>query len=123
MTHQYRGNNVVLIKKEKVMELREALKVLDSDAHARDLDDFIRPYLDEPYRNQKAPFPPRDTYDRNLGGSLGHSGARHQERLAAMDQQEIDSAVMYPTISLGRVGLSVRPESGFYKHGSRKFGS
>ena len=27
------------------MELREAIKVLDSDAHARDLDDDIRPYL------------------------------------------------------------------------------
>ncbi len=83
------------------MELRQTIKVLDSDAHARDLDDFIRPYLDEPYRNQKAPFLPRDTYDRNLGGTLGHSGATHEERLSAMDQQEIDSAVMYPTISLG----------------------
>jgi uncharacterized protein len=83
------------------MELRQTIKVLDSDAHARDLDDLIRPYLDEPYRNQKAPFLPRDTYDRNLGGTLGHSGATHEERLSAMDQQEIDSAVMYPTISLG----------------------
>ena len=35
------------------MELRDAIKVLDSDAHARDFDDDIRPYLPEPYRNQR----------------------------------------------------------------------
>ncbi|HXG52286.1 MAG TPA: amidohydrolase family protein [candidate division Zixibacteria bacterium] len=83
------------------MELRDALKVLDSDAHARDTDDAIRPYLDAPYRNQTAPFLPRETYDRNLGGTLGHSGAKVEERLAAMDRQEIDTAVIYPTSGLG----------------------
>jgi predicted TIM-barrel fold metal-dependent hydrolase len=83
------------------MELREALKVLDSDAHARDQDENLRPYLDEPYRNQKAPLFIRETYDRNLGGTLGFSGANPEERLAAMDQQEIDTAVLYPTSGLG----------------------
>ena len=83
------------------MELRNEIKVLDSDAHARDYDDLIRPYLDEPYRSQKAPFLPRETYDRNLGGTLGFSGAKHEERLAAMDTQEIDTAVLYPTNGLG----------------------
>ena len=83
------------------MELRSAIKVLDSDAHARDQDDLIRPYLDEPYRRQTAPFLPRETYDRNLGGTLGFSGAQHEERLAAMDTQEIDTAVLYPTNGLG----------------------
>ena len=90
------------------MELREAVKVLDSDAHARDLDDLIRPYLDEPYRNQKAPFLPREIYDRNLGGTLGFSGAKQEERLAAMDQQEIDTAVLYPTNGLG-IGKAREP--------------
>ena len=83
------------------MELRDAIKVLDSDAHARDLDEDIRPYLVEPYRSQKAPFLPREIYDRNLGGTLGQSGAKHEDRLAAMDKQEIDTAVMYPTSGLG----------------------
>ena len=83
------------------MELRETVKVLDSDAHARDLDENLRPYLDEPYRSQRAPFFLRETYDRNLGGTLGFSGAKHEERLAAMDTQQIDSAVMYPTSGLG----------------------
>ena len=36
------------------MELRDAIKVLDSDAHARDPDTEIKPYLPEPYRNQRA---------------------------------------------------------------------
>jgi predicted TIM-barrel fold metal-dependent hydrolase len=90
------------------MELREAIKVLDSDAHARDLDDDIRPYLAEPYRSQKAPFLPREIYDRNLGGTLGQSGAKHEDRLAAMDKQEIHTAVMYPTSGLG-IGRAREP--------------
>lgn len=90
------------------MELREAIKVLDSDAHARDTDDLIRPYLDEPYRKQTAPFLPREIYDRNLGGSLGQSGVKHEERLAAMDKQEIDTAVLYPTNGLG-IGRAREP--------------
>jgi uncharacterized protein len=90
------------------MELRDAIKVLDSDAHARDLDEDIRPYLVEPYRSQKAPFLPREIYDRNLGGTLGQSGAKQEERLAAMDKQEIDMAVMYPTSGLG-IGRAREP--------------
>jgi predicted TIM-barrel fold metal-dependent hydrolase len=83
------------------MELREAIKVLDSDAHARDFDNDIRPYLPEPYRNQRASFIPSEHYDRNLGGTLGQSGAKVEERLAAMDTQQIDTAVMFPTSGLG----------------------
>jgi hypothetical protein len=91
------------------MELRDAIKVLDSDAHARDLDNEIRPYLPEPYRNQKASFIPSEHYDRNLGGTLGHGGAKVEERLQAMDTQQIDTAVMFPTSGSGR-GASARPE-------------
>src|SRR4026208_2317489 len=83
------------------MELREAIKVLDSDAHARDLDNEISPYLPEPYRSPKAGFIPSEHYDRNLGGTLGKSGAKVEERLAAMDTQQIDMAVMFPTSGLG----------------------
>ncbi len=83
------------------MQLRDAIKVLDSDAHARDLDNEIRPYLPEPYRNQKAAFIPGEHYDRNLGGTLGRPASKVEERLAAMDTQEIDTAVMFPTTGLG----------------------
>jgi predicted TIM-barrel fold metal-dependent hydrolase len=83
------------------MELRDAIKVLDSDAHARDFDNDIRPYVPEPYRSQKASFIPGEHYDRNLGGTLGHSGAKIEERLAAMDLQQIDTAVLFPTSGLG----------------------
>jgi hypothetical protein len=83
------------------MEVREAIKVLDSDAHARDFDNELRPYLPEPYRNQKASFIPSEHYDRNLGGTLGRSGASVEERLEAMNTQQIDTAVMFPTSGLG----------------------
>ena len=91
------------------MELREAIKVLDSDAHARDFDNDIRPYLPEPYRNQRASFIPGEHYDRNLGGTLGQGGAKVEERLAAMDVQQIDTAVMFPTSGLG-VGRVREPQ-------------
>ncbi len=77
------------------------MKVVDSDGHARDLDELIKPYLAEPYRNRRPPFIPREVYDRNLGGTLGHSGVKLEERLAAMDLQQIDTAVLYPTSGLG----------------------
>ena len=64
------------------MELRD-LKVLDSDAHARDLDNDIRQYLPEPYKSQRSSFIPSEHYDRNLGGTLGRSGAKVEERLEA----------------------------------------
>ncbi|HXF75467.1 MAG TPA: hypothetical protein VNN13_05200, partial [Methylomirabilota bacterium] len=83
------------------MELRDAIRVLDSDAHARDLDSEIKPYLPEPYRSQRAPLIPPEHYDRNLGGTLGQAAARVEERLAAMDLQQIDTAVLFPTSGLG----------------------
>src|SRR3990170_5760706 len=83
------------------MELRDAIKVFDSDAHARDFDNDIRSYLPEPYRSQRASLIPSEHYDRNLGGTLGQSGAKAEDRLAAMDRQQIDTAVMYPTSGLG----------------------
>src|SRR3990172_11896388 len=91
------------------MQLRDAIKVLDSDAHARDLDNDIRQYLPEPYRSQKASFIPSEHYDRNLGGTLGQGGAKVEERLKAMDLQHIDTAGMFPTSGL-RVGRVRDPQ-------------
>jgi uncharacterized protein len=89
-------------------EIRD-FKVLDSDAHARDQDEFIKPYLGERFRSRQPPLLPRETYDRSLGGKLGKSGIKHEERLAAMDTQEIDTAVLYPTNGLG-IGRIREPE-------------
>ena len=85
--------------------MRDVIKVFDSDGHARDLDELIKPYLAEPFCNRRMPYIPREVYDRSLGGSLGHSGVKHEERLAAMDRQEIETAVLYPTagLAIGRV--------------------
>ena len=82
-------------------KIDSAVTVIDADAHARDNDDFIRPFLGEGFQNRRPPFLPRETYDRNLGGTLGHAGIKHEERLSAMDTQEIATAVMYPTSGLG----------------------
>ncbi|MBI2351803.1 MAG: hypothetical protein HYV00_10090 [Deltaproteobacteria bacterium] len=74
--------------------MRDVIKVFDSDAHARDLDELLKPYLPEPFCNRRFPYIPREVYDRSLGGTLGQSGVKHEERLAAMDRQEIQMAVL-----------------------------
>lgn len=81
--------------------MRDVIRVIDADGHARDLDELVRSYLDEPFRNRRLPYIPREVYDRSLGGTLGHSGIKHEERLAAMELQEIETAVLYPTAGLG----------------------
>src|ERR1051326_3433055 len=81
--------------------VKDAIKVIDSDGHARDIDDLLKPYLPEPYRSRRAPLLPRETFDRNLGGTLGHAGVKLEERLAAMETQQIDPAVLSPTSGLG----------------------
>src|SRR5712692_872796 len=81
--------------------MRDVIKVVDSDGHARDRDEWIKPYLDEPFRSRRLPYIPPETYDRTLGGTLGHAGVTHEERLSAMDRQEIETAVLYPTSGLG----------------------
>ena len=63
------------------MEMREAIKVIDSDGHARDMDEMLKPYLPEPFRNRRFPYIPREVYDRNLGGTLGQSGVKHDEQI------------------------------------------
>ncbi len=82
-------------------KIDSTIKVIDADAHARDNDDLVKPFLGKAFQNRRPPFIPRETYDRNLGGTLGHSGVKQEERLAAMDTQEIHAAVMYPTSGLG----------------------
>ncbi len=81
-------------------KMQDVITVIDSDAHARDSEEMIKPYLPEPFRSRKEPPSQRRFFDRHLGGTLGHSGAKHEERLAAMDTQEIHTAVLYPTLGL-----------------------
>ena len=54
-----------------------------------------------PIEVRRASFIPSEHYDRNLGGTLGQSGAKVEDRLAAMDTQQIHTAVMFPTSGLG----------------------
>ncbi|MFQ5684355.1 MAG: amidohydrolase family protein [Candidatus Binatia bacterium] len=81
--------------------MRDTINVIDSDGHARDQDEWVKPYLAAPFRSRRGPYISREPYDRNLGGTLGQPGVKVDERLAAMDRQEIDTAVLYPTAGLG----------------------
>ena len=85
--------------------MKGSFKVIDSDAHFLDLDNIIKPYLAEPFRSRRLPYLPWEAYDRTLGGTLSQPGTNHDVRLAAMDRQEIDTAVLYPTggLLIGRV--------------------
>jgi hypothetical protein len=59
-------------------QMRDVIKVVDSDAYACDMDDLIKPYLPEPFRSRTPGFMPREVYDRNLGGTLGHRASSDQ---------------------------------------------
>src|SRR3989338_2285869 len=47
----------------------DVIKVIDSDGHARDMDEFLQPYLAEPFRKRRLPYIPREVYDLSLGGT------------------------------------------------------
>jgi predicted TIM-barrel fold metal-dependent hydrolase len=77
--------------------------VIDSDAHVLESMDAIRAGL-EP-RWQRNSLSPRDYWDRNLRGKIGQQPRSPEEQLAAMDQDEIDVMVLYPTayLSIGTI--------------------
>ncbi len=85
--------------------MKGSLKVIDSDAHFLDKDELIKPYLAKPFRSRRLPYLPWEAYDRTLGGTLSQPGTHHTVRLAAMDKQGIDTAVLYPTggLLIGRI--------------------
>ena len=36
--------------------MRDEVHVIDSDGHVRDLDELLKPYLPEPFRNRRFPY-------------------------------------------------------------------
>ena len=79
-------------------------KVIDADGHAMDYAEVYNDYLEEPYvrrgRGQGGPWYPVEAYNRGVYGTLGKEGRDLKERLADMDLQEIEVAVLYPTFGL-----------------------
>jgi hypothetical protein len=77
------------------------VRVIDADSHLMDSIALIRQYLPTGFRLWRAPFWPPENWDRNLGGTLGKHWVQDVSvRLADMDVQGIDVAVLYPTTAL-----------------------
>ena len=85
----------------------EALKVIDSDGHVQEHDADIRPHMEEPYCKRRGSLLPSDEWDSSMYGTLGMKVRDAAMRLRDMDQETIDTAVLFPT-------------SAFHMPGSRK---
>ena len=48
-------------------KLRDVVTVIDADGHVRDLDDMIKPYLREPFKNRLSP----SFHGKTMTGALG----------------------------------------------------
>jgi hypothetical protein len=81
------------------------IHVIDADGHIRERDEDLRPHLPEPYRSRDRQFYPTDNWDRSFGGKIGRMVFDLKSRLADMDLEQIDLAVLYPTngLSIGSV--------------------
>jgi len=73
-------------------------KVIDTDGHVLESMDGLRKLL--PPRWQRTRLGIGDNWDRNLRGKLGQEPKSPQDQLAALDKDEIDVMVMYPTTCL-----------------------
>jgi predicted TIM-barrel fold metal-dependent hydrolase len=78
--------------------------VIDADAHLREEDRDLLPYMGEVYQNRHKPFYPSDNWERSMGGKLGIYVRDIATRLKHMDQEAIDLQVLFPTEGLG-IGL------------------
>ncbi|MDA0799665.1 MAG: amidohydrolase family protein [Chloroflexi bacterium] len=78
-------------------------KAIDADGHIRDTEALIRPYLEAPYdkRPRLAMGGSSDGYDNTMGMTLGTRVVDVQVWLDALDQANLEQAVLYPTGSLG----------------------
>lgn len=76
-------------------------KVIDADGHVRDRDVEIRAFMDEPYCNRQGTLVGRDKWDSSLYGKLGMRDTDLAKRLSDMDQEGIDTSVLFPTSAFG----------------------
>ncbi len=71
-------------------------KVIDADGHVRDRDVEIRAFMDEPYCKRQGTLVARDKWDSSLYGKLGGRDSDLTKRLSDMDQEGIDTSVLFP---------------------------
>ena len=74
--------------------------ILDADAHVRDDEPVLRPFISPEFRERPF-FYPRDGFDRGLGGTLGVRAVDANTQIEAMDEEGIDMQVLFPTTGLG----------------------
>ena len=78
------------------------MTVIDADGHVTESQEQIARYLDEPYRRRPTTFPfwPWDGWDRRLRGTLGHWAGDAKTWLRALDEGDVETTVLYPTLGL-----------------------
>lgn len=76
---------------------------IDADGHVRDSDEDIRRFLLPPFneRPRLSGGSPRDGFDNTLGNRLGTREVDAAVWLDALERGRLDSAVLFPTGSLG----------------------
>ena len=73
--------------------------IIDADAHVRDEEGLLQPYLAARWQDRRVLLP-KDGYDRDYGGKLGKRKVDAPIQLADMDVEGIRVAVLYPTNGL-----------------------
>jgi predicted TIM-barrel fold metal-dependent hydrolase len=94
----------------------EKYKVIDSDGHVREVADEIRALM--PARWRRNSLFGSDTWDRFLGGRLGVQPKGVHDQLAALDEDQIDYMVMYPS---GALSIGMLKEQEFATHLTRAY--
>ncbi|MGH7928094.1 MAG: amidohydrolase family protein [Candidatus Binatia bacterium] len=76
------------------------MNTIDADGHIVEKDADIRKRLAEPFSKRTGSLLPSDGMDTNMGGLVGgREGNDLQTRLKDMDQEGIDTSVLFPTSS------------------------
>ena len=79
------------------------IPVIDADGHVTETNEQIAKYLEEPFRRRPlANFSlyPSDGWDRRLLGTLGQWASTAKSWLEALDENGLESTVLYPTLGL-----------------------
>jgi predicted TIM-barrel fold metal-dependent hydrolase len=76
------------------------VNTIDADGHIVEKDADIRKRLAEPFSKRSGSLLPSDGMDTNMGGRVGgREGSDLPTRLKDMDQEGIDTSVLFPTSS------------------------
>jgi hypothetical protein len=95
----------------------EPLRVIDSDGHVQEHDADVRPHMEEPYCKRRGSLLPSDEWDSSMYGALGLKVRDVAMRLRDMDQETIDTAVLFPTSAFHMTRLAEKDYAAAYCRG------